>query len=189
MTAGSGCAGTRSSPPPGPQALEDHHCHSGTLAAAASCRAVGPRRGPHPAPALQPPAGKAPAETVCTAPRSSCGGKRGSGGVSSTTSPTPSCEGPGQPLAQPVTQPVGQDRGSLPSPRIPRSWGAQGPAESSSSSGRTRRAWRQESRVSAQPWSPRLPALAPHRSQPHQEPLVSPAAPRGSFQETSPGEP
>ena len=97
-----------------------------------------------------------------------------------TASPTPSCEGLGQPLAQPVTQPVGQDRGSLPSPRIPRSWGAQGPAESSSSSGRTRRAWRQESRVSAQPWSPRLPALAPHRSQPHQEPLVSPAAPTSS---------
>lgn len=95
--------------------------------------------------------------------------------LTGSASPTPSCEGLGQPLAQPVTQPAGQERGSLPSPRIPRSWGAQGPAESSSSSGRTRRAWRQESRVSTQPWSPCLPALAPHRSQPRQEPLVCPA--------------
>ena len=93
VTAGSGCAGTRSSPPPAPQAPEDHRCHLGTLAAAASCRAVGPRRGPNPAPTPKPPAGWAPAETACTAPRSSCGGKRGSGGVSSITSPTPSCAG------------------------------------------------------------------------------------------------
>lgn len=92
----SGCAGTQSSPRPGPQALEDRCRRSGTRAAAALWWASGPSQGPRPALALGPPAGWAPAGTACTALRSSCG-EEGAGQVR-----TPGCQLPASPAPSPA---------------------------------------------------------------------------------------
>lgn len=98
VTVSSGYVGTQSSPQPDPQAPWDCHRRAGTLAAAASRRAAAsPRLGPHPAPALGRPAGWAPAEIACTAPKSSCGeewpvsGRKTLSPVPCISSPIPSC--------------------------------------------------------------------------------------------------
>lgn len=87
----SGYAGTQSSPRLGLRALEDRCHHSGTHAAAASWWASEPLQGPHPAPALGPPAGWAPAETACTALKSSWGRK---GQLQVRTTPPPAAASP-----------------------------------------------------------------------------------------------
>lgn len=97
-TVSAGCAGTQSSLRPDPQALWDCHHRVGTIAAAASWWAAGsPPLGPPPAPARGAPAGWAPAEIACTAPKSSCreewavSGRNGLSPGSSISNPTPSC--------------------------------------------------------------------------------------------------
>lgn len=90
----------------------------------------------------------------------------------------PSLSSPG-----PDGQAVFVNMGCLPSPRIPETWGAQGGVEKSSRSGRARRAWQQENRVTSlqplpQPRSPLLSLQWPHHTNhPRQKPLAYPLVP------------